>query len=123
MSEQNATVPGDEWATRVDLAALYRLAVHYGWTDVTSTHISARIPGDRDHYLLISHDLMSHDIRASNLVKTGFDGSRDREDGAVRGRRNGAEDRFSCRNGRDYRTRLQLGLRGRRRNETALPGW
>ena len=81
--EQNATVSRDEWATRVDLAALYRLAVLYGWTDITSTHISARIPGDAEHYLLNSHDLMFQEICASNLVKMGFDGSRDREDGIL----------------------------------------
>ena len=83
VSEHTATRPADEAAARVDLAALYRLAVQFGWTDVTSTHISARIPGDRDHYLLNRHDLMFHEISASNLVKMGFDGSRDREDGVL----------------------------------------
>ena len=46
----NCTI--EEWNTRVDLAALYRLAVHYGWTDLTSTHISARIPGDPEQQQL-----------------------------------------------------------------------
>ncbi|MGZ0190527.1 MAG: class II aldolase, partial [Alphaproteobacteria bacterium] len=32
-----------EWQTRVDLAALYRLFVRYGWTDLIFTHISARV--------------------------------------------------------------------------------
>jgi len=35
-----------EQAARIEFAALYRLAVKFGWTDVTSTHISARI-GDK----------------------------------------------------------------------------
>ena len=48
----------EEWQTRVELAALYRLAVKYGWTDITSTHISARIPGDSEHYLLNSYDFL-----------------------------------------------------------------
>ena len=55
--------------TRVDLAALYRLSVHYGWTDLTSTHISARLPDDKDHYLLNTYDLMFDEITASNLTK------------------------------------------------------
>ena len=41
----------EEWQTRVDLAAAYRLAVVYGWTDLNNTHFSARIPGT-EHFLL-----------------------------------------------------------------------
>lgn len=63
-----------EWQIRVDLAALYRLAVHFGWTDVTSTHISARLPDQPAHYLLNSHDMMFDEICASNLLKMNFAG-------------------------------------------------
>lgn len=63
-----------EWNTRVELAGLYRLAVHYGWTDGTATHFSARIPGDPDHFLLNSFDLMFDEITASNLSKFTWDG-------------------------------------------------
>ncbi|MBO9447306.1 class II aldolase/adducin family protein [Ruegeria sp. R14_0] len=59
---------------RQDLAALYRLAHHYGWTDLTSTHISARLPDDPDHYLLNSHDLMFDEITASNLTRMSLEG-------------------------------------------------
>lgn len=59
---------------RQELAALYRLAHHYGWTDLTSTHISARLPQDPEHYLLNSHDLMFDEITASNLTRMSFDG-------------------------------------------------
>ena len=59
---------------RQELAALYRLAHHYGWTDLTSTHISARLPDDPGHYLLNSHDLMFDEITASNLTRMSFDG-------------------------------------------------
>ena len=61
-----------EWDTRTDLAALYRLSVHFGWTDLTSTHISARIPDDADSYLLNSHDRMFDEITASNLRRISF---------------------------------------------------
>lgn len=61
-------------AVRQDLAALYRLAVHFGWTDLTSTHISARLPADPDHYLLNSHDMMFDEITASNLTRMSYDG-------------------------------------------------
>ncbi|WP_170327513.1 class II aldolase/adducin family protein [Ruegeria arenilitoris] len=59
---------------RQELAALYRLAHHYGWTDLTSTHISARLPDDPGHYLLNSHDLMFDEITATNLTRMSFDG-------------------------------------------------
>ena len=65
--------PPETIQTRRDLAALYRLSHHFGWTDLTSTHISARLPGDPDHYLLNSHDLMFDEITASNLTRMSFD--------------------------------------------------
>jgi ribulose-5-phosphate 4-epimerase/fuculose-1-phosphate aldolase len=37
-------VSPQEWETRVDLAACYRLVAHFGWSDLVFTHITARIP-------------------------------------------------------------------------------
>jgi ribulose-5-phosphate 4-epimerase/fuculose-1-phosphate aldolase len=62
-----------EWQARLDLARLYRLAAHYGWTDLTATHFSARLPDQPDCYLLNSYDHMFDEITASNLVKMRFD--------------------------------------------------
>ena len=45
-------VSEEEWTVRVDLAACYRLVAHYGWTDLIFTHISARVPGTDNHFLL-----------------------------------------------------------------------
>ena len=42
----------DEWQMRVDLAACYQLTAKYGWSHMTGTHISARIPNTDDHFLL-----------------------------------------------------------------------
>src|SRR6185503_2451111 len=63
-----------EWQARVDLAALYRLFVHFGWTDLTYTHISARVPGEPEHLLLNPYGLLFEEITASNLNKMSFDG-------------------------------------------------
>ena len=41
-----------EWEARCDLAAAYRLCALYGWTDLNNTHISARLPGTDDSFLL-----------------------------------------------------------------------
>ena len=42
----------DERQARIDLAACYRLHALNGWTDLIYTHISARVPGTQDHFLL-----------------------------------------------------------------------
>ncbi len=58
-----------ERALRVELAAAYRLAALYGWTDLVFTHISARIPGPEHHFLINPYGLLFEEITASNLVK------------------------------------------------------
>lgn len=58
-----------EWAVRVDLAACYRLAAHFGLTDLIYTHISARVPGSEAHFLINAYGLLFDEIRASTLVK------------------------------------------------------
>ncbi len=67
-------VPG-EWQARQDLAACYRLHAHYGWTDLVYTHISARVPGPDDHFLINPFGLMFDEVTASNLVKIDLDGN------------------------------------------------
>ena len=64
-----------EWDRRVDLAALYRLACIYGWTDNTATHFSARLSDDPNHFLLNAFDMLFEEITASNLTKFNFDGT------------------------------------------------
>ena len=39
-----------EWQTRCDLAALYHIVDYFGWTDTINTHMSARIPGEPNHF-------------------------------------------------------------------------
>jgi hypothetical protein len=50
--DARSQVSTDEWAIRQDLAAAYRLIAHYGWDDMVFTHLSARVPGPDDHFLL-----------------------------------------------------------------------
>lgn len=65
-----------EWDTRVQLAAIYRLMQHHGWSFGLATHISARVPGEVDTMLLNPYGLMFDEIKASNLVKVRFDGTK-----------------------------------------------
>ncbi|MBL8380108.1 MAG: class II aldolase/adducin family protein [Burkholderiales bacterium] len=72
--------PGAETAAereaRVDLAACYRLAARYGWTDLIYTHISARVPGEDGHFLLNPFGWMFDEITASSLVKVDLEGNK-----------------------------------------------
>ena len=44
-------VSSDECRMRVDLAAAYRLCEFYDMTDLTGTHLSARVPGEENIFL------------------------------------------------------------------------
>jgi ribulose-5-phosphate 4-epimerase/fuculose-1-phosphate aldolase len=68
-------VSEEEWRTRVDLAACYRLVAHYGWDDLIFTHISARVPGGHEHFLINPYGMMFHEITASSLVKVDLEGA------------------------------------------------
>ena len=58
-----------EWQLRIDLAAAYRLASIYGWTDLNNTHFSARVPGPEHHFLLNPFGMLFDEITASSLIK------------------------------------------------------
>ena len=64
-----------EWELRCDLAACYRLFVKFGWTDLIFTHLSARVPGEPEHYLINPYGLLFDEITASNLIKVDFAGN------------------------------------------------
>jgi ribulose-5-phosphate 4-epimerase/fuculose-1-phosphate aldolase len=66
-------VSPEEWQLRCDLAACYRLAAAYGWSDLVFTHISARIPGPQHQFLINPYGLMFDEITASSLVKVDQD--------------------------------------------------
>lgn len=66
-------VSAEEWETRVNLAACYRLMDKYGMTDMIYNHITARIPGTHD--LLINlYGLLYKEITASSLVRITVEG-------------------------------------------------
>ena len=69
-------VSKEEWQTRIDLAAAYRLVALYGWDDLIFTHISARVPGHEHHFLLNPYGMMFEEVAASNLVKVDLQGNK-----------------------------------------------
>ncbi len=61
---------------RVDLAACYRLIALFGWDDLVFTHVSARVPGDHEHFLINPYGMMFEEITASSLVKVDAEGNK-----------------------------------------------
>jgi ribulose-5-phosphate 4-epimerase/fuculose-1-phosphate aldolase len=59
----------EEWQTRVDLAAAYRLVALFKWDDLVFTHITARVPGSDNEFLINPYGLMFEEITASSLVR------------------------------------------------------
>ncbi|MDO9029657.1 MAG: class II aldolase/adducin family protein [Hydrogenophaga sp.] len=64
-----------EWAARVQLAACYRIFAHLGWAELIYNHISLRVPGPEDHFLINPFGLHYTEVTASNLVKVDIDGN------------------------------------------------
>jgi ribulose-5-phosphate 4-epimerase/fuculose-1-phosphate aldolase len=69
-------VSPEEWAVRVDLAASYRLVAHFGWEDLVFTHITARVPGSDDQFLINPYGVFFDEITASSLVKIDLQGNK-----------------------------------------------
>lgn len=65
----------EERMMRIDLAACYRLIALNGMDDLLATHISARIPGPDDCFLINPYGLLFCQVTASNLVKVDLDGN------------------------------------------------
>ncbi len=75
MVDVKGTVSSEEWETRVDLAAFYRTIPHFNWDDLIFTHISAKVPGTDDHFLINPYGFLFEEITASNLVKVDLKGN------------------------------------------------
>ena len=63
-----------EWKLRCELSACHHLFHHFGWTDVIWTHLSVRLPQNKNQYLITPYGLMFEEVTASNLVKVDFEG-------------------------------------------------
>jgi ribulose-5-phosphate 4-epimerase/fuculose-1-phosphate aldolase len=66
--------PESEWEARVELAACYRLADLFGFSDIVWNHITARVPGT-EHFLINRFGLRFDEVTASNLITLDPDGN------------------------------------------------
>ncbi|MDX3906269.1 MAG: class II aldolase/adducin family protein [Pigmentiphaga sp.] len=63
-----------ERQVRVDLAACYRLVAHFKMDDLIYNHISARVPGAGEHFLINPYGMAYEEITASSLIKIDLEG-------------------------------------------------
>lgn len=64
-----------EWETRVNVAACYRLIHHFGMDDMVYNHVSTRVPGEPNHFLINPYGMMYEEISASSLLKIDLEGN------------------------------------------------
>ena len=69
---------------RGDLALCYRLVAHYGLTDQIYTHISARVPGTKDRFLLNRLGPGFDEMTASDLMEVGVEAPREETPGDIK---------------------------------------
>ena len=73
-SQSGNRFPDAEWQARVELAACYRLADLFGFSDIIWNHITAKVPGT-EHFLINRFGLRYDEVTASNLVTLDLDGN------------------------------------------------
>jgi ribulose-5-phosphate 4-epimerase/fuculose-1-phosphate aldolase len=64
-----------EYRVRVQLADCYHLFDYLGWIEMIFNHISARVPGSENHYLVNPFGLNYNEVTPENLLKVDFDGN------------------------------------------------
>ncbi len=68
-------VGAGEWAKRVDLAAAYRLVHLYGMDEMIANHISTRVPGEDNAFLINPYGMLYEQMHASCFVKLDLEGN------------------------------------------------
>lgn len=71
---QHSKYSAAEWQMRVDLAACYRLADRFGFSDIIWNHITAKVP-DTENFLINRFGLRYDEVSASNLITVDINGN------------------------------------------------
>jgi ribulose-5-phosphate 4-epimerase/fuculose-1-phosphate aldolase len=75
MNSMRSKCSDAEWVARIDLAACYRLVEHYGMADMMANHISSRVPGEDNAFLINPYGMLYEEITASSLIKVDLGGT------------------------------------------------
>ncbi|XP_045853274.1 alpha-adducin isoform X2 [Meles meles] len=60
---------------RCKLAAFYRLADLFGWSQLIYNHITTRVSSEQEHFLIVPFGLLYSEVTASSLVKVDIQGA------------------------------------------------
>ena len=66
--------PATEHDARIALAAIYRLIARLGLDDLIYNHVSMRVPGTEDQFLINPYGLLFEEMTASSLVRIDTEG-------------------------------------------------
>jgi ribulose-5-phosphate 4-epimerase/fuculose-1-phosphate aldolase len=67
-------VSKEEWDTRVNLAACYRLMAQFGMVEMVANHISARVPGSHNEFLINPYGMLYEEMTASCMIRIDIEG-------------------------------------------------
>jgi ribulose-5-phosphate 4-epimerase/fuculose-1-phosphate aldolase len=68
-------VSKEEWQARVDLAACYRLMAEFGMVEMVANHISVRVPGTHNEFLINPYGMLYEEMTASSMLRIDIDGN------------------------------------------------
>lgn len=74
MNKFNHRYTEEEITNRINLAACYHLADHFGFSDIIWNHITAKTSKNKDTFLINPFGLRYDEVTASNLVEINLDG-------------------------------------------------
>ncbi|XP_056874193.1 alpha-adducin isoform X10 [Takifugu flavidus] len=63
-----------EKTLRCKLAAFYRLADLFNWSELIYNHLTVRVNPDQEHFLIVPYGLLYSEVTASSLVKLNLQG-------------------------------------------------
>ena len=75
MTNKKNTYSSEEWSNRVNLAACYHLADHFGWSNIIWNHITAKTSKNKNTFLINKFGLRYDEISASNLLEIDLEGN------------------------------------------------
>ena len=67
-------VSKEEWETRVNLAACYRLMADFGMVEMIANHISAKVPGKDNEFLINPYGMLYEEMTASSMIRIDIEG-------------------------------------------------
>jgi ribulose-5-phosphate 4-epimerase/fuculose-1-phosphate aldolase len=68
-------VSPQEWETRVNLAACYRLMAEFGMVEMVANHISVRVPGTHNEFLINPYGMLYEEMTASSMIRIDLEGN------------------------------------------------